>query len=128
MLTLFILPSKEEGDVSRLAKSFSSELPSTIFVPVNGVGQINIYNKETPWYGVFYENEYIEEKLAAALSSFFTIGDFECLIVFKLLEDKAVFFPRFYKSNVFINDDLSPILSGWKHEKILNGWVHGSSF
>jgi len=127
MLTLFILPSKGSGDVKKLVDSFTLKDLSVRFVPVDDVSQINGYDKKTPWFGVFYENEYIGEELAESLSSFFTMGDHDFLVVFKKLEDKALFFPRFFKSGIFIQDDLTPLFPGWKHEKILNGWVYGSS-
>ncbi len=124
MLTIFVLPYKKNGDVQKLVNSFEP-VPSTKvrYVPVDNVSEINGYVKKTEWYGVFYENEYIEEKLAVALPTFFTVGDFDFLVVYKLLKEKALFFPRFYKSKVYINDDLAPVFKGWKHEKILNGWV-----
>lgn len=126
MLTLFILPSKN-GDVRRLVDSFTLESLPIKFVPVDEVAQINGYWKKTPWFGVFYEDEYIEEELAEALPTFFTLGDYDFLVVFKKLEDRAQFFPRFYKNDIYLKDDLTPLQQNRKHEKILNGWVHGGS-
>jgi len=124
MLTIFILPHKKNSDVRKLVNSFIPvPLTKVRYVPVDNVAEINGYDKETEWFGVFYENEYIEEELAASLPTFFTMGDFSFLVVFKLLKEKALFFPRFYKNKVYLNDDLSPAFNGWKFEKILNGWV-----
>ena len=124
MLTIFILPHKKNGDVQKLVNSFVP-VPSTKvrYVPVDNVSEINGYDKKTEWFGVFYENEYIEEELAVALPTFFEVGDFSFLVVFKKLKEKALFSPRFYRSKVYLKDDLSPAFSGWKFEKILNGWV-----
>jgi len=123
MLTIFVLPSEKNGDVQKLVDSFKLVPVPIRYVVVDNVPDINGYDKKTPWFGVFYENEYIEERLAAALPAFFTLGNFDYLVVFKKLKEAALFFPRFYKNKVFLNDDLSPFFMGWKHEKILNGWV-----
>jgi len=123
MLTIFILPSKKNSNIDKLVNSFTFVSSEVHYVPVEDVAEINGYDKQTPWFGVFYENEYIEEKLAVALPVFFMLGNFDYLVVFKLLEEKAQFFPRFYKSKVYIQDDLAPLHKGWKHEKVLNGWL-----
>jgi len=123
MLTIFVLPKNGNSDVKKLVESFSFVSPFIKYVPVDNVDEINGYVKQTEWFGVFYENEYIEEKLAVAIPTFIKMGDFDYLVVFKLLEDKALFFPRFFHSKIYLNDDFSPLYKGWKHEKILNGWV-----
>ncbi len=122
MLTIFVLPAKK-GDAKKLVDSFTLVPTEVRYVVADNVSDINGYDKKTPWFGVFYENEYIEEKLAVALPTFFIVGGFDFLVVFKKLKEEALFSPRFYKSKVYLNDDLSPFFKGWKFEKILNGWV-----
>ena len=122
MLTLFILPKGKNDNARKLIDSLS-KIPIEIkYVSVDNVAEINGYDKKTEWFGVFYENEYIEEQLAVAFPTFFTLGDFDFLVLFKKLKDKASFSPRLYKSKIYLDDDLTPISKFWKHEKILNGW------
>lgn len=122
MLTIFVLPNKEKSNAQKLIDSLAKIPIEVRYVSVDNVAEINGYEKETPWFGVFYENEYIEEKLAVAFPTFFELGDFDFLVLFKKLEDKVLFSPRLYKSKIYLNDDLTPISKYWKHEKILNGW------
>ncbi len=122
MLTIFILSNEKKGDAKKLIDSLVKIPTEVRYVPVENVAEINGYDKKTEWFGVFYENEYIEEELAVALPTFFTLGDFDFLVLFKKLEDKALFSPRLYRSKIYLNDDLTPISKFWKHEKVLNGW------
>ena len=123
VLTVFVLPAEKSRGMEKLQASFKKPSLIVTFVAVDTVADINIYKKEMPWYGVFYGNEYIEEKLAVALHTFFTLSKVDVFIVFKLLEQTALFFPRFYKNWVYLQDDLTPLQKGLKYEKILNGWV-----
>ncbi len=123
MLTIFILPGIENNDAEKLMKSFKVSSLTVKFVMVDTVADINIYKKETLWYGVFYDNEYLEEELAEALFTFFVLAKVDILTVFKLLEESVKFFPRFFKYHIYLKDDLSPLQQGLIHEKILNGWV-----
>jgi len=123
VLTVFLLPAEENKDVRKTIESFITDNLSVKFILVNNIKEINDSKKETPWYGVFYDNEFLEEKLTEALSTFFILEKADILVVFKLIKENALFFPRFYRDWILLKEDLTPLQEGLNHQKILNGWI-----
>ena len=129
MLTLFVLDSTGAPIFEDNIKAITSfgELPHKIF-RVKNYFEVNKKEKTTPWFGVIYDNEYIEEELQASLEYFFEFCTADILIVMKKIQDEGevrIFkAPRFFRQNVKLQEDsLLPADEGLQFETILNGWI-----
>ena len=132
MLTLFIVNSdSQHADRAKTEASFG-DIPQHI-VPVWNFKDINTTQKNTEWYGVIYDDEYIEDALKVSLNIFFE-SDADVLIVYrKELTDELHITkaPRFFRKHVLLQEEsLLPqeIVYGigvnlLKFETILNGWI-----
>jgi len=129
-LHLFILPShKKNAGIHKTIESFPSDCLSN----VNGIleyKRINDYAKTATWFGVFYDNEYIDEAISKNLKTFLmTVGN-NALVLFKKNYEyqTADYAPRIFRSGIKLS---SPFGTEQKiqYEKILNGWIceHGHS-
>lgn len=128
MLTLFVVNSTGRPIVDSKIKAMTSfgDLPDKV-IRVKDYTEINNIEKGTPWYGVVYDNEYIEDKLQAALRSFFEL-DVDMLIVYKkIATDELHIFksPRFFKKEIKLQENslLPSSDKNLKFEIILNGWI-----
>lgn len=117
MLTLFVAKSHaRDADVNAAVRSFKG-LPTRVFhVEHNDINRVPVF---TPWYGVIYDDEIIEEPLQAALATFMCQVKADALVCFKSDSTKA---PRLFRSHVRLqNGSLLPANRGVKFEYILNG-------
>ena len=127
-MTLFILPSyKENAGRYKTISSFPSECLSTA-IAIPDYTKINDYAKTDPWFGVFYDNEYIDEDIKRNLKTFLmTVGN-NALILFKknYIHQTADYMPRIFRSSIRLSDNFATEQK-LKYEKILNGWIceHG---
>jgi len=127
---LFILPSKTVNAGGYMTVgSFPSECLSKVtFVP--NFMKINITTKEAVWFGVFYDNEYIDKEVRKNLSTFLmTIGN-NSLVMFKknYIKNSADYCPRIFRSGMVLDSPFHT-RSELEFEKILNGWIceHGKN-
>lgn len=129
-LHLFILPSyKKNAGRYKTIESFPSDcLTNAVAIP--DYTKINDCSKTAPWFGVFYDNEYIDESINKILKTFLmTIGN-NALVLFKknYKYQTADYAPRIFRSGIKLS---SPFGTEQKiqYEKILNGWIceHGRS-
>jgi len=64
MLTVFIIPShKENADVEKTIASFSGINVDYNVVSVANPCEINRHKKKDKWFGIFWDNEYIQYSL-----------------------------------------------------------------
>ena len=123
MLTIFIIPSdKKNADLEKTIASFSG-IDTNIRV-VGSPYQINNYEKKGKWFGVFWDNEYIDEGVREALPVFFDHNNLELLILYKkenMIE--ATWRARLFRSHVYLLDDYRPLCLWLNKEIILDGWV-----
>jgi len=125
MLTLFIVNSDSRyADRERTRASFENIAQD--IVPVWNFRDINSIQKVAPWYGVIYDDEYIEDPLRVSLNTFFE-SDVDVLIVYKKeLTDELHITksPRFFRKHIILQEDsLLPKAEDVKFETILNGWI-----
>jgi len=130
MIQLFILPSHAKN--AGRYKTIGS-FPTDCIVKAqtaNTFIDVNRSPKEAPWFGIFFDNEYIDADVKKNLKTFLmTIGN-DALVLYKknYLKNTADFCPRIFRSSVELTDNFAP---KWdiKFEKILNGWIceHGFS-
>ena len=128
---LFILPSyKKNAGIQRTIDSFPLECLSN----VNGIlnyKTINDYAKTALWFGVFYDNEYIDKAIRKNLKTFLmTVGN-NALVLFKKNYEyqTADFMPRIFRSGIKLSNNFATEQK-IQYEKILNGWIceHGYSY
>lgn len=95
------------------------------FTVVDSFFEINNLDKEEDgWYGVFYENEEIEDELLVALDSFFELTKADVLVAFKREPNRITKCPRFFRSHVELKiDSLEPLDREIPHEIMLNGYI-----
>jgi len=130
MLELFIIPSNEENaNIERLIESFSG-LVDDIFKLDDG-DSVNDYEKDTPWYCIMKDNEYLDERLLVILDRVMRVTwNYDALCLFKVdLEDikdpQITFQPRIMRHDVELDKNLHPIdMEKLQILKILDGWVY----
>ena len=125
---LFILPSNNwNAGKYKTINSFPKEcINSAVAVP--NYKEINKYNKAAPWFGVFYDNEYIDKEIKKNLNTFLmTIGN-NALVLYKknYVYQTADFCPRIFRKGIKLSG-LFKTDYKIEFEKILNGWIceHG---
>lgn len=133
MLTLFVVDSIGAPILTDRIKAITSfgDLPNEV-IRVKNYAEINNIVKDTPWYGVIYDNEYIEPQLQEALESFFSLTDADVLVAYKQVRyatgQKVFKAPRFFKKDVKLQErSLLPTDDSLKFEVILNGWILNDS-
>lgn len=135
LMDIFILPSSgkfvNDKGLSRLIKSIDNTICRT-YMKVVDFADINSQYKSTPFYGVFYDNEYFDPRLTKALKTFLLYSrDINMFIIFINTKGSKniIFQPRIFMSQHKLNPDRHdlplPINEQiLKSEKILNGWVY----
>lgn len=127
-LDLFILPSyKKNAGGNKTINSFPSDCINSA-VAVLDYEMINRYTKGSLWFGVFYDNEYIDEAIKKNLKTFLmTVGN-NALVFFKKNYEyqTADYCPRIFRSGLVLSS-LFETKQKIQYEKILNGWIceHG---
>ena len=125
MLTIFVVPSfAENANVKKTIASFSGIKGGFRVVPVADFSEINRHNKKDEWFGVFWDNECIDDGLKEALPIFMAFPKLEILILYKK-ESKvdATWRKRIFRKHVFLVDDYRPLCLWENKEAILDGWV-----
>ena len=109
MLTLFILPSgKNVTYPEKMIKSLQGLVKHVKFV--QSVDSVNLYWKSTDWYGVFYDNEYVDVYLYKGILMVFdtTKADFFVLCKRDIGKDGMSVFtkcPRLFRKDVLLQDN-----------------------
>lgn len=127
-MQLFVLPStaRNAGRYKTIS-SFPSEcLSNALSVP--DFNEINNTPRTAPWFGVFYDNEYIDDAVKKNLKTFLmTIGN-NALVLFKknYIYQIVEFMPRIFRNGVKLSGNFATEQK-LQFEKILNGWIceHG---
>ena len=126
MLTLFILKTSEEN------KSVKETFQSLEGIDhegclVKNIEEINNSEKNTDWYLVLYDNEYLSVDLKEAVKNILTMDiPFDALIFLqKDLVGKFYQSPRLFKKHVRLKENsLLPEDDSMKMVRILDGWVN----
>lgn len=122
-LTLFILTvNNEKSDVKKTIDSFGDLIAASIFI--DNLCGLNKVKKLTDWYGIMYDDEWIQDELKVALPIFFKECKADAFVIYKKIGKRMYLCPRFYRKNVKLMEG-SPIPepSVTQIETILNGWV-----
>ena len=128
MLTLFILPSgKENVFPEKTIKSLHGLVKRVKFV--KSIDDINLYGKGTEWYGVFYDNEYIDTDLYLGIMMVFkdTKADFFVLCKRHIEINRGNSFtkcPRLFRKHVLLQENtLLPKQPGLRAGLVADGLV-----
>jgi hypothetical protein len=122
MLTLFILPSNaENADIKKTVQCFKGKIVKWM-IPCMNWEKINAHAKQTPWYGVFYDNELIDIGVKQALVSVFKNPQFDIIQLYKLT-DKITLNSRIFRSCILLRGTFVPLASRVRYGAILDGWV-----
>jgi hypothetical protein len=125
MLTVFIIPShKENADVEKTIASFSGIDFDFKVVGISNPYEINRYKRKDKWFGIFWDNEYIDEAVREALPVFFSHSTLELLILYKKesMVD-ATWRARLFKRHIYLLNDYRPLSLWLNREVVLDGWV-----
>lgn len=125
-MELFIFQSGVPfADLEKLVQSFahSGTTQVTLVTPGTKVHEIRTV---FAWYGVFYDNEMIDDNLRASLQTFLEYPHFDVLCMWKKMENGCFSkTPRIFRRNVSLQENsLVPLDSGsLKSTNILDGWL-----
>ena len=121
-MTLFVVQScADPKDPGPTIASFTG-VDDVILVQT--VADVAETPKTTDWYAVLYDDERIDERLAAGLEVFVEQSDADVLVLLKLSGKTAYRSPRLFRSAVALRPDcLLPVEKNWRFETVLNGWV-----
>ena len=125
---LFILPShKKNAGKDKTIASFPLECISSA-TSIPDYTKINDFDKTASWFGVFYDNEYIDKDVRKNLKTFLlTIGN-NALVFYKknYIHQTADYMPRIFRSGIRLSGVFATEQK-LNFEKILNGWIceHG---
>ena len=132
MLTVFIIPSHaENADAEKTINSFTGIAGGFEAVPVSGFEEVNSYKDKGEWFGIFWDNESIDENLKEYLPVFLHRQNFEYLILYKKEKKaEATWRARLFRKHIYLVDDFAPTSFWYNKEIVLDGWVldHGRRF
>ena len=125
MLTLFVVPSrKDNASLEKTADSFCRIKGGCNVVPVSSWRDVNECNNKDEWFGVVWDNEYIDDHLIDALPIYFLYQRLEALILYKKVSMvEAIWRYRFFKRSVYLKEDFAPHHFWINKEIVLDGWV-----
>lgn len=125
MLTLFVkLTNEPNKSVERTLSSLSNLYNEVYFV--DDINEINYYEKETDWYLVLYDNEFVSVDLKDAIGNILKMEiDLDAIIFLEIYSDGTMFqSPRMFKKNVSLKwNSLMPVDKFSNLERILDGWI-----
>lgn len=137
LLDIFVLPSSgrfvSDAGLNRLIESVGPAVCDS-FMKVTSFADINQQRKNRPFYGVFYDNEYFDPRLAKAIPNFLIYSrgiDLMTVFIWPKGSKEILFQPRIFKSKHNLNPDRKnlPLPLNEKDlisERILDGWVYSS--
>ena len=84
MLTLFIIPSHAaNADVKKTVECLSGIDLEIKIAFAESPCDINGYEAKDKWFGIFWDNEYIDEALKEAIPIFFAHHHLEAMVLYK---------------------------------------------
>jgi hypothetical protein len=131
MLTIFVLPCPFR-DASRLIETMPKDIVSSV-IEVKHVALVNKWLDDrltiSPWYGVFYANEWFERPLSDAIINNLVYSERDMLVLWQLVDKHgyAQYNPRIFKSYLRLDPDKDHILPYndkiLTYDTILDGWL-----
>jgi len=94
-------------------------------IPVPDVAAIAATKKDKDWYGIFYDDETMDQDLQEGLPVHLKLNDADILVLFKETRDGRFFkSARFFRSHVPIDsENIVPIGDHWQVSKVLDGTI-----
>lgn len=132
LMDLFIVPASGVINEKKATRTIHSchEIIHSYWQAVNWK-QINHTHKQSPFYGVIYDNEWFDPRLVWDLRSFLIYSrGIDMFSVFKARGDgKVVYEPRIFKKNLILNPDITKQPLPFDHEKLkfeklIGGWLY----
>jgi hypothetical protein len=122
-VTLFVVQSC--ADAKDPAETIASFIGSDDVVIAQKLADVNAVPKFTDWYAVLYDDERVDEPLAAGLEVFIEQSDAEMLVLIKKSGEKYYKCPRLFRRHVALKPDtLMPMRDDLSFETVLNGFIH----
>jgi hypothetical protein len=128
MLSLFILPSgSKTANSEKTFKSLQGLVKRVKFV--SSIDAINLYQKQTDWYGVFYDNEWVDADLKIGIEMVFQMAKVDFFVLCKrhIKIDMLSTFtkcPRLFRKHVLLQENtLLPKQLGLRAGLIADGLV-----
>lgn len=131
MLTLFLLKSGDPKNTDRLAsvKSLAKITEKVVIVEDedNKFLYVNNTKKETDWYAILYDNEYVDDMLSEAIPIFLEQCKADVLVFYRKKNKKLAVVhkcPRIFRKDVRLKfNSLMPVQPELVFETVLNGWL-----
>jgi hypothetical protein len=125
MLTLFIIPSyAKNADVEKTIESFSGIDIDFKVVVASDYMEINRYKGVCDWFGIFWDNERIDDGLKGALPVFLSYPNLELLILYKKEGvAEATWRVRMFRRKIYLLEDYCPLCMWANKEIVLDGWI-----
>lgn len=128
-LTLFILPGDQQGhenDPKKALKSFGDLVDAALIKKTVKIDNMTDWGN-ADWYGYIYDDEYIDDSLRDALSTYFESSKADVLALMKIYIDehgvsKTESSPRMFRQHVKLNGLIPEDLSV-PCERVLDGWI-----
>lgn len=123
MITLFIVQScADPKDPSVTEKSFDGIADDVHCV--SALSEVNGMERRNDWYGVFYDDEHIDEPLLEGLKVFIRESDADMLVLLKKNGEHYFKSPRLFRRHITLRDgSLLPESGSVPFQTVLNGWV-----
>jgi len=122
MMTLFVVNScADPQDDQEIIDSFIGI--ATDVHRVASLHEVNGMDRED-WYGVFYDDERIDERLNEGLKVFLRETDADVLVLFKSNGVIASKSPRIFRRHITLLDGSLMPEQDVRFERVLNGWIH----
>jgi hypothetical protein len=94
---------------------------------VSSIHEINEFTKESDWFAVFFDNEYVSPDLRAAMLTIIEKDvDIDCFVFMEMYPNEKVFqSPRMFKKHIKLREGgFMPTDKSSKFERILDGWIY----
>jgi hypothetical protein len=125
MLTVFIVPSeKENADQKKTIASFSGMDIGCTLVSIETWREVNLCQSKHEWYGIIWDNEYIDDYLKEAIPIYFRYPKLDALILYKKISMiDATWRYRFFRRSIYLMEDFAPFSFWMNKEVVLDGWI-----
>lgn len=130
MLTIFLMPTNDTVANSGRAVDSLKGLAYKV-VLIKNIADINTYEKETPWYGILYDNEILDNALYLLLKDQLLNAVADVVVLYRMSLKQGVmsgitYSPRLFRKKVLLQgDSMFPEQPGLTVDKLGAGYVVG---